>query len=149
MQSLKNGLQFNVSEGSVSSINPIPTDLFWPCNRLQRVGVKLSKSHFFWIGNYYLLTWSLAHLLSNLKTFKKAIKTWIWRKMLYWSHHILTFSTGNLVLSCFCWIESFSYIFSLLFVFLQSFNVISIEKFIMGIFYFILVWRGLKSIAFF
>ena len=75
MQSLKNGLQFNVSEGPVSSINPIPTDLFWPCSRLQRVGVKLSKSNFFWIGNYYLLTWNLAHLLSNLKTFKKAIKT--------------------------------------------------------------------------
>ena len=40
MQCLKNGLEFNVSEGSVSLINPISTDLFWPRNRWQGVGVK-------------------------------------------------------------------------------------------------------------
>ena len=32
MQGLKNSLQFNVSEGTVSSINYIPIDVFLPCN---------------------------------------------------------------------------------------------------------------------
>ena len=35
MQYLKNGSQFIVSEGSASSINPTPTNVFWPGNRLQ------------------------------------------------------------------------------------------------------------------
>ena len=32
MQCLKNDLYFNVSDGSVSSINPVPTNIFWGCN---------------------------------------------------------------------------------------------------------------------
>ena len=58
---------------------------------------------FFSIGNCYLLTWNLAHILSNLKTFKKAIKTfWIWRDIFNWSHYISAFSAGNLAFTCFC-----------------------------------------------
>ena len=32
IQYLKNRFWFNASEGPVSSINPIPTNIFWPCN---------------------------------------------------------------------------------------------------------------------
>ena len=35
--------------------------------------------YFFWVDNCYLLTWNLAHILSNLKTFLEAIKAfWMW-----------------------------------------------------------------------
>ena len=33
MQCLKNGLQFNVSQGLVSSIDLIPIDVVWPGNQ--------------------------------------------------------------------------------------------------------------------
>ena len=60
-------------------------------------------SFFFWIENWYLLTWNLAHILSNLKTFKEAIKTfWMWCDIFYWSHYISALSAGNLPLTCFC-----------------------------------------------
>ena len=53
----------------------------------------------FWVENCYLLTWNLAHILSNLKSFKEAIKTfWMWPDIFYWSHDISTFSAGNLLL---------------------------------------------------
>ena len=52
--------------------------------------------YFFWVENCYLLTWNLAHILSNLKT----IKTFsMWRD---WSHHISAFSAGKLSFTCFC-----------------------------------------------
>ena len=41
LQRLKNGLEFNGSEGLVSSMNHIPNDVFWPHNCLQGVGMKL------------------------------------------------------------------------------------------------------------
>ena len=47
MQGLKNSLQFNVSEGSVSSINPIFTVVFWYRNHWREMGVKLPSSYFF------------------------------------------------------------------------------------------------------
>ena len=47
MQCLKKHLWFNVSEGSLSSINFTLTDVFWPHNRWRRVGVKLHPSYFF------------------------------------------------------------------------------------------------------
>ena len=78
MQCLKNCLQFNVLEGSVSSINPIPTDAFWPRNHWQ-----WNDPHnvFIWIENCYLLTWNLAHTLCNLNALKEAIKFfWIWHE---------------------------------------------------------------------
>ena len=59
--------------------------------------------YFFWVENWYLLTWNLAHMLSNLKTFKEAIKTsWMWHDILYWSHHISASSASNLPFTCFC-----------------------------------------------
>ena len=59
--------------------------------------------YFFWVENCYLLTWNLAHILSNLKTFQKAIKTfWMWRDIFHWSHHISGFSAKILPFTCFC-----------------------------------------------
>ena len=61
----------------------------------------------FWVENCYLLTWNLAHILSNLKTFKGAIKTfWIWRDTFYWSHHVSSFLAGNLAFTCFCRLQT-------------------------------------------
>ena len=75
--------------------------------------------YFICVENCYLLTWSLVHILSNLKTFKEVIKTfWMWRDIFYWNHHIAAFSAGNLPFPCFCWIVNFSCNFSLLFGFL-------------------------------
>ena len=60
-------------------------------------------SYFFWIENWYLLTWNLVHILSNLKTFKEAIKTfWMWCDIFYWSHYISALSADNLPFTCFC-----------------------------------------------
>ena len=57
--------------------------------------------YFFWVENCYLLTWNLAHILSNLKTFKEAINAfWMWREIFYWSH-ILAFSADSLPFTCF------------------------------------------------
>ena len=47
MQCLKKHLWFNVSEGSLSSINLTLADVFWPHNRWRSVGVKLHPSYFF------------------------------------------------------------------------------------------------------
>ena len=116
MQYLKNGLQSNVSDSSVCSINPIPTGIFWP--------------HYHWrevvIENCYWLTWNLTQLLSNLKTFKNTKKIfWIQPNIFYWHHHISAFSAENLAFTCFCWIANFISIFSLLLLF-ANFNVFSI-----------------------
>ena len=37
--------------------------------------LKKRAPYFFWVENWYLLTWNLAHMLSNLKAFKGPIKT--------------------------------------------------------------------------
>ena len=42
-------------EASISSINPYPIDVFWPCNCWGGVGVKLTPSWFF-AGRKLLLT---------------------------------------------------------------------------------------------
>ena len=68
------GLLLSVSEGSVSSINPICNDVFWPCNRWWWGRTKLPPPYFSWIQNCYLLNWNLAHIISNLRSFKKAKK---------------------------------------------------------------------------
>ena len=76
--------------------------------------------YFFWVENCHLLTGNLAHVLSNLKTFKELIKTfWMWRDIFYWSHHISAILAGNFSSNCFCSITNFSCIFSLLFGFLR------------------------------
>ena len=99
---------------------------------------------FFWIENCYWSTWNLAHILSNKKSL------WIRHDIFYWGHHIPTFSAGNLAFSCFCWIANFIFIllcFSAFCKFQSLFyKNIFVLTFIMGIFYFILVWRGLKNI---
>ena len=106
--------------------------------------------YFFWVENWYLLTWNLAHMLSNLKTFKEAIKTsWMWHDILYWSHHISASSASNLPFTCFCKIANFSCIFPLLFRCLQVLMSFLWEHFCLNIyyeiFYFILVWlKGVK-----
>ena len=65
---------------NLSSVNPIPIDGFWPCNRLWWWEWNYSHHIVFWKENYNLLTWNLTHILNNLKTFKKAMKEfWIWR----------------------------------------------------------------------
>ena len=100
--------------------------MFWSHNRLRRVGVKLALSYLFWIENCYLVTWNLANILMNLKSFTKAIRTfWICRDIFFWNHHISAFSTGNLAFTCFCCIANYS-----------------------SIFLFLVCWRGLKSIKF-
>ena len=93
----------------------------WDFNRLQGLGVESSPSYFFSgyrTAVYWLLTWNLAHILSNLKTFKEAIKAFWIRRNNCWGHHISAFSAGNLAFTCFCYIANFSSIFSLLFGFL-------------------------------
>ena len=53
--------------------NMSPTFFFFEVGG--EMGVKLSPAHFFFlIDNCYLLTWNLAHILSNLKTIKKQLK---------------------------------------------------------------------------
>ena len=37
--------------------------------------LKKRAPYFFWVENWYLLTWNLAQMLSNLKTFKGPMKT--------------------------------------------------------------------------
>ena len=46
--------------------------------------------YFFWVENCYLLTWNLAHILSNLKAFKEGKKP------------ISVISVGDLTFTCFC-----------------------------------------------
>ena len=90
IQIFKNGLWFNVWDGSKSSINLIPTDVFWPRNHWRDgVWVKLHPRYVFWIGNSYWLTLNLAHIPNNLKIFKKAKKNFL-NKMwyFYWHHHM-------------------------------------------------------------
>ena len=59
-------------------------------------------SYFFWVENWYLLTWNLAHILSNLKSFKETLKSfWMWRDIFNWSQHISAFSADNLPFTCF------------------------------------------------
>ena len=90
-------------------------------------------SFFFSVGNCYLLTWKMAHILSNSKTFK--------------------FSPGNSYLFLlFCQTANFSCIsfffcFSVFCEFQYHFykNIFGLT-FIMGISYFILVWRELTFI---
>ena len=135
---LKNDLQFNVSEGSLSSINTITLDVFWPCNSWQGWEWNCPHHTSFSTKNCYLLNWNLAHMLSNLKTF------WIWCDTFYWSHHILGFSARKVSFTI------FSSIFSLLLAFTEfqfpfyrkTFDLI----FTMRIFYFVLLWRVLKYI---
>ena len=84
MRCLKSDLQLSLSERSVSSINPILASLFWPYYHIRAVRGKLLLSYFFWRENCYLLTGNLAHILSNLNAFKKAIKTFlIWHGIFY------------------------------------------------------------------
>ena len=47
MQCLRNGLYFSVSDGSISSINPVPTEVCQTRNRSRRVALKLSLTCFF------------------------------------------------------------------------------------------------------
>ena len=91
-----------------------------------------------------LIDLKLAHILSNKKSL------WIRHDIFYWGHHIPTFSAGNLAFTCFCWIANFIFIllcFSAFCKFQSLFyKNIFVLTFIMGILYFILVWRGLKNI---
>ena len=141
MQCLKNCLQFNVLEGSVSSINPIPTDAFWPRNHWQ-----WNDPHnvFIWIENCYLLTWNLAHILCNLNALKEAIKFfWIWHEfftevIIYQHLQQVTY-----LLLAFVRLEILVLFFLCFMNFCESqchfYNNTFILTFIMGIFYFILV----------
>ena len=59
MQDLKIGLQFNVSEGSVCSINPIPTDVF-DTVIADRRWEQNYPHHFSWIEKCYLVYFKLS-----------------------------------------------------------------------------------------
>ena len=67
VQRLKNGLQFNVSKGSVSSINPKPTDVLRPCKR--GMGVKLSPSCYFLDRELLFIDFKLSIYTKELKNF--------------------------------------------------------------------------------
>ena len=47
IQCLKNCLQLNISEGSVSSIYHLSSKLFWLCDPWRGMGVKFPPSYFF------------------------------------------------------------------------------------------------------
>ena len=70
LQCLKNSLQFNISNGSISPVNPIPSNVFWP-RKCWRGGDEITPIIYFWTENCYWLIWNLVHILSNLKTLKK------------------------------------------------------------------------------
>ena len=100
----------------------------------------------------YNLIKNLAHILNNLKTFKEAIMWHLWiceyDVIFYWSHHMSVFSAGNLDFTCFVRFQTlvlFLLWFSAFCEFQCHFykNTFNIYY---EIFYFILVWRGLKSI---
>ena len=81
IQCLKNGLLFDVSDGSVNSINPVPTDVL-PLNHWQRI----------WVWKQGKRT-----AVERLETWHTYQKTFgIQHDILYWYHHIPTFSAGNL-----------------------------------------------------
>ena len=136
-------------------MNSIPINVFWPRtylqgwkgNRLQGMGVKLSPSYIFLDRELPFIDLKLAHILSNWKTLKEAVKSfWLWRDIFGWSHHIPAALTGNFAFPCFCWIVNFSSFFSVLFGFFCEFQCHFYNNrfnltFIMGIFYFILVWK--------
>ena len=147
MQCLQNGSNSNVSDGLVSSINPIPTNIFWPHNHWHGTrAITLIPLHtFFWIENSYWLIQNLAHILCNLKTFKKKQKSLLkTRRYFFWlSSYInnqkpwlllvyVILQTSALVFLCFSAYCKFQCLFCK--------NTLAL-KFIMWMFYFLLTWR--------
>ena len=109
---------------------------------------------FFWIENCYLLTCSWAHILSNLKYFQRSNENILmWRHISCWSDHISAFPGGNLAFTFFVRFQTLVLLFLCFSAFCEFqchfYDNTFALTFIMGMFYFILVWWGLELKSFF
>ena len=133
---LKKCLQFNVSDGSVSSINPISTDVFWPRNHRRGAGVKLCPPYFFLDRELLLID-----LKPGTNT-KKLLKSFQ-KKIFNWRHHILAVYARKLAFTCFCQIAKLRSVFFFAFQLFAGFNVFSIR----ALLYQHLLWECFTSFS--
>ena len=116
------------------------------------MGVKLPIPYLFWKENCYWLNWNLPHILSNLKSFLKKNSKTFWMQC--------DVFTDVIICQCFLQ-ESYLYLFlvrlktlDLFFLCFLAFCEFQclfykntfVSTFFMGMFYFILIWKGLKTI---
>ena len=76
-------MHINVSEGAVTSINPIPTHFDLIIND-RRLEWNYTHHTFFWIETCFLLTWYSTHIVT-LKTFKRKKKS---KKVIIYQHFL-------------------------------------------------------------
>ena len=133
-----NGLSFNVSEGSVSSMNPTLTNVFWPPNCWRRVELELPPSHFFLDRELLFIDMKVGTHTKWLKNFQKKQK-----KKRNFSNKTWHFLLRSSYISIFCRKLNFHFFFLCFSAFYEFqypfYKNTFVLKFILGIFYFILV----------
>ena len=112
-------MHINVSEGAVTSINPIPTHFDLIIND-RRLEWNYTHHTFFWIETCFLLTWYSTHIVT-LKTFKRKKKV---KKSSYISIFCMKRTFYLLLLDWELW---FYFFFFLAFQLFASLNVLFIR----------------------